>query len=125
VGLGRLEKPEEVSVCLTGQGGAVSAITKQSIVTPKERYPNTAVLIMIQSIGRILRRNPDKSLKSFPPCYSQSPLQLFALRFLFLQTHATSYNFCSSVRRRKVGKPDRKAHLLPYGLRKSIQKPEV
>jgi hypothetical protein len=26
--------------------------------------------------GRILGRNPDKSLKSFPPCYSQSPLQL-------------------------------------------------
>ncbi len=25
--------------------------------------------------GRILGRNPDKSLKSFPPCYSQSPLQ--------------------------------------------------
>jgi hypothetical protein len=24
--------------------------------------------------GRILRRNLDKSLKSFPPCYSQSPL---------------------------------------------------
>ncbi len=24
--------------------------------------------------GRILRRNWDKSLKSFPPCYSQSPL---------------------------------------------------
>jgi hypothetical protein len=26
--------------------------------------------------GRFLGRNPDKSLKSFPPCYSQSPLQL-------------------------------------------------
>ncbi len=26
--------------------------------------------------GRILGRNPDKSLKSFPPCKSQSPLQL-------------------------------------------------
>jgi len=25
---------------------------------------------------QILIRNPDKSLKSFPPCYSQSPLQL-------------------------------------------------
>jgi hypothetical protein len=29
-----------------------------------------------QSWGRILGRNPDQSLKSFPPCYSQSPLQL-------------------------------------------------
>jgi hypothetical protein len=26
--------------------------------------------------GRIIGRNPDKSLISFPPCYSQSPLQL-------------------------------------------------
>ncbi len=26
--------------------------------------------------GRILGRYPDKSLKSFPPCYSQSPLRL-------------------------------------------------
>ncbi len=41
--------------------------------------------------GRILERNPDKS---FPPRYSQHS---FALRFLFLQTHATSYSFYSSV----------------------------
>jgi hypothetical protein len=26
--------------------------------------------------GRILGRKPDKNLKSFPPCYSQSPLRL-------------------------------------------------
>ena len=32
-------------------------------------------------------------VKSFPPFYSQSPLYSFALRFLFLQTHATSYSF--------------------------------
>jgi hypothetical protein len=37
--------------------------------------------------GRILGRNWDKSLWSFPLC--------FALRFLFIQTHATSYSFCS------------------------------
>ena len=43
--------------------------------------------------GRILGRKPDKSL---PPCYPQSPLQL-CLKILFLQTHATSYNFLSTV----------------------------
>ncbi len=35
-------------------------------------------LLILQRIlywGRILGRNPDKSLKSFPPYYSQSPLQ--------------------------------------------------
>ncbi len=46
--------------------------------------------------GRILGRNPDKSLKSFPPCYS-SHLYSFALRFLFLQTHATSCSFYCSL----------------------------
>ncbi len=46
---------------------------------------------------RILGRNPDKSLKSFLPCYSQSPLPSFALGFLFLQTHAASYSFDNSV----------------------------
>jgi hypothetical protein len=29
-----------------------------------------------KSRGRILGRNPGKNLRSFPPCYSQSPLQL-------------------------------------------------
>jgi hypothetical protein len=40
-----------------------------------------------------------------------SPLFSFALRFLFLQTHATSYSFCSSVTllpivKERGGKPD-------------------
>jgi hypothetical protein len=35
------------------------------------------------------------------------------LRFLFLQTHATSY---IAVKEKK-GKPDRKPYPLPYGLR--------
>jgi hypothetical protein len=36
-----------------------------------------AVLLARAKIrGRVLGPNPDKSLKSFPPCYSQSPLQL-------------------------------------------------
>jgi hypothetical protein len=46
--------------------------------------------------GRSLGRNPDKSLKSFPFAI-HSHLYSFALRFLFLQTHATSYSFYRSV----------------------------
>ncbi len=43
-------------------------------------------------------RNPDNSLTSFPPCYSQSRrLYSFALIFLSLQTHATSFSFYNSV----------------------------
>ncbi len=49
--------------------------------------------------NRILGWNPDKSRKNFPPCNTQSPLQL-CLRFLFLQTHATSYSFCKGERRK-------------------------
>ncbi len=51
---------------------------------------------------RILGRDPDKTLKSFPPCYSQSSLQL-CLRFLFLKTYPlypTSYSFCEGKRRK-------------------------
>jgi hypothetical protein len=42
--------------------------------------------------GRILGRNPDKSLKSFPPCYSQSHLQL-CLSFLFLSNSRNLLQF--------------------------------
>ncbi len=53
--------------------------------------------------GRILGQNPAKSLTSFPPCYSQSTLQL-CLRFLFLQI---TQPLTTSVKE-KGGKPDRK-----------------
>ncbi len=49
-----------------------------------------------------------------------SHLYSFSLRFLVLRTHATSYNFYSSLLytvKEKGGKPDRKPYPLPYGLR--------
>ncbi len=45
-------------------------INGQSCTSRPDHQVNT------DSRGRILGRNPDKSLKSFPPCFSQSPLQL-------------------------------------------------
>jgi hypothetical protein len=56
-------------------------------------------------------------------------LYSFALRFLFLQTHATSYSFYSSVTvfvKEKGGKPNRKLYTLPCGLRNPYRnlKPE-
>ncbi len=63
--------------------------------------------------GRILGRNPDKSLKSFPPCYLQSSLCTFA-----------SYSFHSSLQytvKEKEGQPDRKPFPLPYGLRNPLR----
>jgi hypothetical protein len=38
-------------------------------------YATEAVFFVFITRGRILRRNWDKSLKSFPSCYSQSPLR--------------------------------------------------
>jgi hypothetical protein len=72
------------------------------------------------SRGRILGQNPYKSFKSFPSCYSQSPLQL-CLRFLLLQTHATFYSFRKGERRKTWYKA------IPPSLwfKKSIQKPQV
>jgi hypothetical protein len=56
-------------------------------------------------------------------------LYSFALRFLFLQPHATSYSFYSALLytvKEKGGKPDRKPYPLPYGLRNPYRnlKPE-
>ncbi len=70
--------------------------------------------------GRILGRNPDKSLKSH--------LYSFFLRFLLVQTHATSYSFYSSVT--VHGKGERRKtwqKAIPPSLwfKKSIQKPQV
>ncbi len=71
--------------------------------------------------GHILGRNPDKSLKFFPPCYTPSLLQLFALSFLFFNK-LTQPLTVSSVQllytvKEKGGKPDRKPYPLFYGLR--------
>ncbi len=49
-----------------------------------------------------------------------SHLYSFALRFIILQTHTTSYNFYNSAAVHCKGqrrKPDRKPHPLPFGLR--------
>jgi hypothetical protein len=58
-------------------------------------------------------RNSDKSLKSFPPCYSLSPIQLFLEIFYFFKL---TQPLTVSVTE-KGGKPDRKPYPLPYGLR--------
>ncbi len=78
--------------------------------------------LMPFSGGQILGQSPDKSLKSFPPCYSQSPLQLcFKIIFLlthatsdvFLQTHATSYSDQLLYTVKEKGeKPDRKRNCM-------------
>ncbi len=65
-----------------------------------------------QHWGQILGRNPDKSLKSFL-LGIHSHLYWFAVRFLFLQSHASSYSFCKGERRKTAGKP----YFHPYGLR--------
>ncbi len=58
-----------------------------------------------------------------------SHLYRFALRFLFLQTHAISYSFYISVTvlytvKEKGGKPDRKPNSLAFGLRNPHRNPK-
>jgi len=64
---------------------------------------------MLKYRGRFLGRNPDWRLKSFPPCYSQSPLQLcleisvslnshnFLCMFLFKLTQPLTYLYSSVI----------------------------
>ena len=103
---------------MTGNGAALGCLNSPGHLTKVPclfRLPTLAqVLCFRVSRGRILGRIPDKSINSFPPYYSQSPLQL-CLRFPFLQTHAMQ-PLTVSVKK-KVGKPDRKPYPLPYGLR--------
>jgi len=69
--------------------------------------------------GRILGRNPDKSLKSFPPCYSESPLQLC----LEISTSSNSRNLLQFLQCVTVHyKGERKK---PWWFKKSKQKPQV
>ncbi len=61
-----------------------------------------------------------KVLRVFLPAI-HSDLYSFAYRFIFLQTHASSYSFQSffllHTVKEKGGKPERKPYPLPYGLR--------
>ncbi len=72
--------------------------------------------------GRILGRNPDKSLQSFSACYSQSPLQVcFEISISsnsrnFLQFLQFSYCVLYTVKE-KGRNPDRKPYPLTYGLK--------
>ncbi len=75
------------------------------------------VFLVPPSLGRTLGRNPDRSLQSFSPCYSQSPLCLFFL----LQTHATSYSFCKGKSRKTWQKT---IPTSPW-FKKSIQEPQI
>jgi hypothetical protein len=70
--------------------------------------------------GRILRRGQTKVLRVFLLAI-HSYLYSFALRFLFLQTDATTYSFYRVqllyTVKEKGGKPDRKPNPLSHGLR--------
>jgi hypothetical protein len=76
-------------------------------------------LCIFISWGQILGGNPDKRLKSFPPCYSKSPLQL-CIEISISWNSRNLLQFLGSVKEgkeEKRGKTDSKPYLLPYGLR--------
>ncbi len=81
------------------------------------------MLSPVYTRGQILRRNPDKSLKSFPPCYlvfTVTSKQLW-LEISISSTHATSYSFCTGKWRKTWKKPIS----LSLWFKKYIQKPHV
>jgi hypothetical protein len=61
--------------------------------------------------------NSDKSLKSFLPCYSQSPL-LYSVAYFFKHTQPLTVSAAQLLYpvKEKGIKPDRKPYPLPYGL---------
>jgi hypothetical protein len=67
--------------------------------------------------GQILGRNPDKSIKSFPPCYSKSLLQLCLEISISSEIQLQFHQSLLYTVKEKGGKSDRKSHPLPYGLR--------
>ncbi len=66
---------------------------------------------VVEYRGRILGRNPDKSLKSFPLCYSKS----FLLLCLEISISSNSRNLLGYIVKEKRGKPDRQPYPLPCG----------
>jgi hypothetical protein len=79
---------------------------------------------------RIVGQNPDRSLKSFPPCYSQSPLQhclvisisSYPCNLLHFSSNSRNLLHISTINlhhtvKGKVWKLDRKPYPLPYVLR--------
>ncbi len=77
----------------------------------------TAITLKKPSRGRILEWNSDKSLKSFPPCYLVSSTALPWDFYFFKFTQPISTVQLLYTVKEKGGKPDRKPHHLPYGLR--------
>jgi|LakMenEpi03Aug12_release.lakeMendotaPanAssembly.Ray.scaffolds.fasta_scaffold546660_1 hypothetical protein len=69
--------------------------------------------------GWILGRNPEKSLQIFPPLYSKSPLQLcIGISISSNLRNLLQFLLCVTVHiKEKGGKPDRKSHPFPKGLR--------
>ncbi len=78
-------------------------------------------LFCILSWGRILGRNPEKSVKSLPPCSSQSALQLCPENSISSDSH-NLLQFILYTVKEKGGKPDRKPYPLFYGLRNPYRK---
>ncbi len=96
-----------------GQWNMFTLYSKQSDDKPhKSAFYKNGIVKIDLSWGRILGRNPEKSLTIFPPWYSESPLQLYIVisissnsRNLFQFLSCVTVH-CKGERR----KPERKPH---------------
>ncbi len=73
-----------------------------------------SVCCLYLSWGGILGKNPDKG---FPPCYSQSPLQLCIEIFISSNSRNLLLFLLLYTVKEKGGKPDRRPYPLTFGLR--------
>jgi hypothetical protein len=81
----------------------IYAFLDLNILCAVSRWPEAKFLDKIQT-----------SFKEFSSLLF-SHFHSFALRFLILQTHATSYFTLLHIVKKKGGKPNREPHPLPYG----------
>jgi hypothetical protein len=119
-----LLRPDNIDIVYVGQFQKRTHIFFSGRLFQPSQELLTQDLCKTLTGGRIFGRNPDKSLQSFLPCYSQSPPQLWLEISIssnsrnllpFLQfSYCTVYTL-----QEKGGKPDRTPYPLPYALRNS------
>ncbi len=99
-------------------------LTRRRWSPPSSPLSSTLLLQVCLSRGRILGPNPDKSRRSFPHCYSKSPLQL-CLEIYICSKSRNLLKFLHSVTEHCKGERRKTWLKTTPPSKKSIQKPQV
>jgi hypothetical protein len=103
----------------------INRFTVSGSIPLSPRPPSPFTLFILR--GRILGQNTDKSLQSFFPCYSQSPLQLWLEISIFSNSRNLlqflEFSNCTLSRRKEKNLIEN--HTPSLWFKKSLQKPQV